>query len=118
MISVAVSGCERGDILRICPGAEAVSIRADGHSGFGISGNDIVCAGVSSVIQASAAMMAQRRFEMVVGREKGFIDISIPLSRLSDEKKTIVEHALETAVCGVELISGSYPDNVSITFEM
>ncbi|MGL4368330.1 MAG: ribosomal-processing cysteine protease Prp [Spirochaetota bacterium] len=118
MITVSLSGCERGEILRVLPGAGAVSLRADGHSGYSERGSDIVCAGVSAVIQASAAMMAGRQIEMTVGRDSGFFDITVSLSRLDDERKTIVEHALETAVCGVELIAKSYPDNVTITFEI
>jgi uncharacterized protein YsxB (DUF464 family) len=114
MISVVVSGVLREVTLDILPGAGQITLCMSGHSGFDSKGSDIVCAGVSTLVQTAAKFLSVRKIRFEMGRREGFLDLRVSLDGLSEEKIICVVHAFDMALGGIEMIAGSYPDNVEI----
>ena len=115
MISVVVSGVRKEEILHLAPGGR-VSLSVSGHAGYAAKGNDIVCAGVSALVQAAGAMLAGRKVPFSLMRVDGAFGFDCAVSELDHERRMMVLYSLETAVRGIEMIAGSYPGHVEISF--
>ena len=115
MISVVVSGVRKEEILELASGGR-IALRVSGHAGYAAKGNDIVCAGVSALVQAAGAMLAGRRVPFSIERGDGSFGFDCELSGLDHERRMMVLYSLETAVRGIEMIAGSYPGHVEISF--
>jgi uncharacterized protein YsxB (DUF464 family) len=116
VISVVVSGVRKRDTLELAS-EDRIAFRVSGHSGFAAKGNDIVCAGVSALAQAAGGMLAGHRVPFSALRGDGVFGFEVPLAGLDDPVRMMVLYSLETALCGIEMISGSYPGHVEIRIE-
>lgn len=117
MITVDVSGLARGATLTCSPDAETVIVRVSGHSGYASKGSDIVCAGVSVLVQAAAKVLASHFVKFTAERESAYMSVEIPVKDLGAAERTVIALTLETAVSGVEMMAESYPGNVQIRFD-
>ena len=115
MISVVVSGVRKEEILELASDGR-VALRVSGHAGYAAKGNDIVCAGVSALVQAAGAMLAGRKVPFSLMRGDGAFGFDCAVSVLDHERRMMVLYSLETAVRGIEMIAGSYPGHVEISF--
>ena len=92
-----------------------VSLRADGHTGYGAEGEDIVCAALSSVIQ-TAVLGLMRVAGINVGfetdAESGVLDLVIP--ELSDEDRHNADMILDTMLCGIADLHEGYSDFIEL----
>ena len=92
-----------------------VSLRADGHTGYGAEGEDIVCAALSSVIQ-TAVLGLMRVAGINVGFETdakgGVLDLVIP--ELSDEDRHNADMILDTMLCGIADLHEGYSDFIEL----
>ncbi len=92
-----------------------VSLRADGHTGYGAEGEDIVCAALSSVIQ-TAVLGLMRVAGINVGfeadAEGGVLDLVIP--ELSDEDRHNADMILDTMLCGIADLHEGYSDFIEL----
>lgn len=92
-----------------------VAITVSGHSGYGVKGSDIVCAGISALIQALAIGLEEvlrlKNVESIFrdNVEEPIISIRFPIS---DEKAEILT---KTVFLSLMEIAKAYPDNVRIT---
>lgn len=87
--------------VRIDEGAHRVSI--SGHSGYASAGQDIVCAGISSLAWALAATLSKERMLLIVTETDGNMEIKYTGG---------AEPYLDMFRTGIELISAKYPENL------
>lgn len=90
------------------------ALEVSGHAGFGTYGHDIVCAGVSALVETCVL-----GFEKIAGmknpaiKKKGYFLLKIPdgISEEALEKALII---LETTYLGMVDMAKSYPANIRI----
>lgn len=87
--------------------------QAKGHAGYALEGDDIVCAGVSTLIQAAAAGLEKFLSEQVHLTERladpqdVFVKLMLP-EALSGEEEKAARVILETLELGMRGVAGSY----------
>lgn len=89
------------------------SVFATGHAEFGEFPNDVVCAAVSAILQATYAGLqdvAHLQFDgkLVSGR------LSIPIP-LAERDRADVAAIVETAAISLEQLARQYPDHLRVT---
>ncbi|MBR2970366.1 MAG: ribosomal-processing cysteine protease Prp [Clostridia bacterium] len=92
-----------------------VSLSADGHTGYGVEGEDIVCAALSSIIQT--ALLGLMQVAGVAVRfsrcdEDGFLEFSLP--DLSDQTRRDADMILDTMLLGISDLYVSYSDFIEL----
>lgn len=85
-----------------------------GHSGYGPSGHDIVCAAVSALGQATlSGLETVARLEPSVTMEEGFLECLIP--RVTGEDKgRAAQILLQALQLGLRQIENEYPEHVRV----
>jgi uncharacterized protein YsxB (DUF464 family) len=85
-------------------------ITLTGHADYTADGQDIVCAGVSSLIQTLIQSVEELTpDEIEYSMQPGTVDIKF--RNLSERAQLLVD----SFFVGMELISATYPDNVHVT---
>ena len=91
------------------------SFYATGHAGWAESGEDIVCAAVSAVLQAAWLGLAEvRRIDVVGNRSGSRLDLSWPTNARDDVGAQAI---VATAVLSVERLAMQFPDHVRVFIE-
>lgn len=88
-------------------------LELSGHADFAEHGKDIVCAGVSALVQT--AVLGIENLTTVkpdVIQREGFFSFSIPNDILDSESLKKCDIILKTIVLGIEEIAKSYPNNI------
>lgn len=93
-----------------------VSVCADGHTGYGVAGEDIVCASLSSVIQTAALGLLR-----VVGlaikidsdEKQGKFDFYLP-DNMTDSERTKADAILDTMLLGIADLNEGYSDFIEL----
>ena len=88
-----------------------VGFRVSGHSGTAARGEDIVCAGVSALVQ-SAALGIMEHLRRSVDCEDGDGKLSLRLREAPDE---LTEAVMKTMLLGLREIEKRYPKALRIT---
>ena len=96
---------------------EGFTIEAAGHSGYGESGRDIVCAGVSTLIFTTYYYLRKLQDGGYIERlEKsetdGFVSIS---ARCAEGGQKYMTAAFEMALTGLAMLAENFPRYVTIT---
>ncbi|HUY11692.1 MAG TPA: ribosomal-processing cysteine protease Prp [Candidatus Dormibacteraeota bacterium] len=87
------------------------SFVASGHAQFADYGEDIVCAAVSSVLQAARLGLEEHaRVAPEVEQESGDMSLRV---RSEDRRRDDVRAILATALLAVERIAAQYPQSVT-----
>jgi hypothetical protein len=87
-----------------------VSFSAEGHANYKKEGEDIVCAGVSSILQATVLGLKEHLgLSLDIRKEKGYI--SVKLNGLPNREASAV---CETMMLGLYAIQKEYPDRIEI----
>ena len=83
-------------------------VTAEGHSGYAPAGQDIVCAGVSTLLQTFAERLMSHGFlEEDAQLEDGFLAVKgIPVEP--------VRWWLDFVAAGLQMIEEEFPDNLSV----
>lgn len=92
-----------------------VSLVASGHTGYAESGEDIVCAAISAIIQTAAMGLTEvAGIKARVDRndEDGYFGITLP--SLGEDKRRDADLIIETALRGIADIEKSYPDFINL----
>ena len=93
-------------------GPEGLTLRleASGHAGYAPAGQDIVCAGASTLLQALVSLLAGD----MTARSDGWDEPEGPRLAVTAAapQEPWVEGAFELAKAGVALLAERYPDNV------
>ncbi|MDR1160397.1 MAG: ribosomal-processing cysteine protease Prp [Syntrophomonadaceae bacterium] len=93
---------------------QIISFSAEGHAGLGAKGNDICCAGVSSVCQT--ALLGLLEFlepKPVYKITSGYLKCELP-QQLKAEETTKAQLILNTMKLGLLAMQNEYGDHVSI----
>ncbi len=91
------------------------SFFASGHAGWAESGEDVVCAAVSTVLQAAWLGLSEvARIDVDVKREGGKLTVTWP-DRSRDDRA--VNAIVATAALSVERIAAQYPEHVRVIHE-
>ncbi len=91
-------------------------IECDGHTGYGVSGEDIVCSALSSIVQTAVlGVVAVAGVNASVKRDdhKGYLKLTIPDS-ITDSQRHDVNVILETMLCGVGDLYEGYSDFIEL----
>lgn len=79
-----------------------VKVYAQGHTGYGVEGEDIVCAGLSSIIQTAILgimRVAGINAKVRIDAKEALIDLELP--DLNEEDRHNADMILETMLCGI-----------------
>lgn len=93
-----------------------VSVECDGHTNYGVSGEDIVCSALSSIVQTAVlgvVAVAGVNAKVVRDERRGYLLLEIP-NMLSREQEHDVEVILKTMLCGVSDLREGYSDFIEL----
>ena len=93
-----------------------IRVTANGHSGYGVAGEDVVCAGVSSIIQtAMLGLMGVAKINDCVKRDELSVTMEINLpDDLPDDKMHDAQVILETMLCGISDLHVGFSDFIEL----
>ena len=86
-----------------------VSVECDGHTGYGVEGEDIVCSALSSIVQTAALGLMQVAgidLDYEVREEDGYLKFTLP--PLSKERRRDADMILNTLYLGICLLIYNY----------
>jgi uncharacterized protein YsxB (DUF464 family) len=85
------------------------NIKISGHAGYGVKGNDIVCASVSSIVITSLnAIIRMDENAISYKQDEGFIEVNI----LKHEKN--IDILIENMISMLEELENDYKENIKI----
>lgn len=91
------------------------SFFASGHAGWAESGEDVVCAAVSAILQAAWLGLAEvASVDVTATRADGRLELSWPSESRADSGVAAI---VGTAALSVERIAAQYPDHVRVIVE-
>lgn len=99
-----------------CKDDRFVRIICEGHTGYGVEGEDIVCAALSSIVQTGALGMlsiAGANVEIIRDDRRGYFELIIP-SDMSKQKAHDVQVIFATMMCGVRDLYEEYSDFIDL----
>ncbi len=106
-----------GSVLKAGSGKKII-IKAAGHAGFGKKDNDVVCAGISAIIQtAVAAITKVAGISQKIKQKDGFLESAIRVDNLASADLNTLLVILDTMLTGLEEIIRLYPEALSIDFD-
>lgn len=93
-----------------------VEVVAEGHTGYGEAGEDIVCAAVSTLLQSALLGLLQVvgiNIKFSVDEEKGSLRFTLP-QNLSLQERHDADIVLNTMLCGIQDIYTEYSDYINL----
>lgn len=93
-----------------------VEVEAIGHTGYGQSGEDIVCAGVSTLLQSALLgllQVAQINVKYKVDEDKGSLKMTLPVT-LTATQRHDADVILNTMLCGLNDFYTEYSDFINL----
>ncbi len=97
-------------------GGKIVSVTCDGHTGYGVHGEDIVCAALSSIVQTAVlGLMAVAGIRVALERDDavGFLRATLPRD-LSESERHDADVILETMCMGIADLYEGYSDFIEM----
>ena len=91
-------------------------ITCDGHTGYGVEGEDIVCAALSSIVQTAAlGILGVVGVNAKIDRndKDGYFDMIVP-SNLDENTNHDVQIILQTMMCGIGELYEEYSDFIDL----
>jgi len=97
---------------------DCVYIAAEGHSGTGIKGEDIVCAGVSSLTQSCIIAISRvLKIRQDVVQREGFLQSAVPVTGIGGESLSMLKAVIGMMVAGLLEIKEGSPGSIEIIYE-
>ena len=93
-----------------------VEVVASGHTGYGEAGEDIVCAGISTLIQSALLgllQVAQINVKYTVNEQKGSLRFTLP-ENLTEQERHDASVILNTMLCGLNDFYTEYSDYINL----
>lgn len=91
-------------------------VTCDGHTGYGVEGEDIVCSALSSIVQtAMLGVLSVAGVNMQFERddEKGYLKFAIP-NDITREQRKICDNILDTMLLGVSDLYEGFSDFIEL----
>jgi len=95
---------------------DIVKVVCDGHTNYGVSGEDIVCSALSSIVQTAVLgilMVAGVNLNLVRNEDRGYLSFDVPQD-ISVNQKHDVNVILNTMLCGISDLREGYSDFVEL----
>lgn len=93
------------------------SFIVEGHSSTGQKGNNILCAGVSTLVQTILlGISSVLQLEVNVDKRDGYLLCELPQS-LSQQEKDGLNLLIMTMIIGIKDLKQQYPDEIEIIWE-
>lgn len=95
---------------------DVVRLECDGHTGYGVAGEDIVCSAISSIVQTAVlgvVAIAGVNAKLVRDENKGYLSLDIP-SDISKDQRHDTNVILNTMLCGVQDLYEGYSDFIEL----
>ena len=99
-----------------CKDDRFIRIICEGHTGYGVEGEDIVCAALSSIVQTGALGMlsvAGASVDIIRDDRRGYFELIIP-KNMSDEMAHDVQVIFATMMCGIHDLYTEYSDFIEM----
>ena len=93
---------------------EIVKVVCDGHTNYGVSGEDIVCSALSSIVQTAVLgvlMVAGVNLDLERNEDRGYLSFEVP-NDISQTQRHDVSVILNTMLCGISDLREGYSDFV------
>lgn len=92
-----------------------VRVACDGHTGYGVEGEDIVCAALSSIVQtALLGLLAVARINVSFVKDDGKGRLEFTLPELDERRRHDADVILDTMLCGVSDLREAYSDFIDL----
>ncbi len=92
--------------------ADKIEIEFQGHAGFAVKGNDIVCAAASVLVQTLQFTVSK---ELQLNQEVVKKDDLYKLTIFNNNEKSVeLSLLIKNCLCGLELLQQNYPDHLKI----
>ncbi len=91
-------------------------VDASGHTGYGESGEDIVCAGVSTLIQSALLGLLQVvgiNVKYTVNEKEGSLRFTLP-EKMTAAERHDADVVLNTMLCGLQDFYQEYSDYINL----
>ena len=88
----------------------------DGHTNYGVSGEDIVCSALSSIVQTAVLGLltfVQLDLNLERNEKKGYLSFEIP-KLLSSSQQHDTNLILNTMLCGISDLREGYSDFIEL----
>ena len=95
---------------------EIVKVVCDGHTNYGVNGEDIVCSALSSIVQTAVLgvlMVAGVNLDLERNEDRGYLSFEVP-SNISQTQRHDVSVILNTMLCGISDLREGYSDFVEL----
>ena len=95
---------------------EIVKVVCDGHTNYGVSGEDIVCSALSSIVQTAVLgvlMVAGVNLDLERNEDRGYLSFEVP-NNISQTQRHDVSVILNTMLCGISDLREGYSDFVEL----
>lgn len=93
-----------------------VEVEASGHTGYGEQGEDIVCAGISTLLQASLLgllQVAKVNVKYRIDTETGKLKFTLP-ENLTEQERHDCDVILNTLLAGLQDFYTEYSDFINL----
>ena len=93
-----------------------VEVEASGHTGYGEQGEDIVCAGISTLLQSSLLgllQVAKVNVKYRIDVETGKLKFTLP-QNLTEQERHDADVILNTLLCGLQDFYTEYSDFINL----
>jgi len=93
-----------------------VSVECDGHTGYGVEGEDVVCAALSSIVQTAVlGLMGVAGLNVNLKRnyKDGYLSFTVPESA-SERERHDADVILETMLMGIADLYEGYSDFIEL----
>ena len=88
----------------------------DGHTNYGVSGEDIVCSALSSIVQTAVLgilTVVGVNLNLTRDERKGYLEFQIP-DNISSEERHDIDVILNTMLCGISDLREGYSDFIEL----
>ena len=93
-----------------------ISVECDGHTGYGVEGEDVVCAALSSIVQTALLGLLQVvgvKVDFKVDDKKGYLKMSVP-EDMDLRTRRECDIVLDTMLLGVADLNQGFSDFVNL----
>ena len=107
MTKVNITKNNQGDIVEIV---------CDGHTGYGVAGEDIVCAALSSIVQTAVLglfSVAEINLEFKRNEKQGYLFMRLP-NDITEEQNQKAQIILKTVLLGINDLYEGYSDFIEL----
>ena len=93
-----------------------VSITCDGHTGYGVEGEDIVCAALSSIVQTAVLGLfgvVGLNVDLTRDDRKGYLKAVLP-DEMNDKQRIQASAIMDTCMLGIYDLHEGYSDFINL----